>query len=502
MPKFDLEERVKDIIADDKLLESMSPEEQKRFYQLYTRNEKLKLNLHAKEDFMSFVKTVWPGFVEGRHHKIIAEKFNKIANGSLKRLIVNMPPRHTKSEFASYLFPAYIMGKNPQTKIIQTSHTAELSQRFGRKTKQLIDSGEYKEVFPETTLQADSKAAGRWDTSAGGEYFAAGVGGAITGRGADLLIIDDPHSEQDALSLTAMENAYEWYTSGPRQRLQPGGAIVLVMTRWSTVDLTGQLMKAQAEPKADQWEVVEFPALMESGKPAWPEYWKLEELESVKASLAVSKWNAQWMQEPTSEEGAIIKREWWREWEPEDIPALKYIIQSYDTAYSKKETADYSAVTTWGVFEPEDERQGLILLDAQRGRWDFPELKEVAMKEYNYWEPEMVLIEAKASGMPLSDELRRSGLPVTNYTPTRGNDKFTRVNAVAPMFEAGSVYYPEGRRFAEEVIEECAAFPFGENDDYVDTVTQALLRFRQTGLIQLQHDYQDTPIDPRPRVYY
>ena len=198
MPKFDLEERVKDIIADDKLLESMSPEEQKRFYQLYTRNEKLKLNLHAKEDFMSFVKTVWPGFVEGRHHKIIAEKFNKIANGSLKRLIVNMPPRHTKSEFASYLFPAYIMGKNPQTKIIQTSHTAELSQRFGRKTKQLIDSGEYKEVFPETTLQADSKAAGRWDTSAGGEYFAAGVGGAITGRGADLLIIDDPHSEQDA----------------------------------------------------------------------------------------------------------------------------------------------------------------------------------------------------------------------------------------------------------------------------------------------------------------
>ena len=502
MPKFDLEERVKDIIADDKLLESMSPEEQKRFYQLYTRNEKLKLNANAKEDFMSFVKTVWPGFVEGRHHKIIAEKFNKIANGSLKRLIVNMPPRHTKSEFASYLFPAYIMGKNPQTKIIQTSHTAELSQRFGRKTKQLIDSGEYKEVFPETTLQADSKAAGRWDTSAGGEYFAAGVGGAITGRGADLLIIDDPHSEQDALSLTAMENAYEWYTSGPRQRLQPGGAIVLVMTRWSTVDLTGQLIRAQAEPKADQWEVVEFPALMESGKPAWPEYWKLEELESVKASLAVSKWNAQWMQEPTSEEGAIIKREWWRQWEPEDIPALKYIIQSYDTAYSKKETADYSAVTTWGVFEPEEERQGLILLDAQRGRWDFPELKEVAMKEYNYWEPEMVLIEAKASGMPLSDELRRSGLPITNYTPTRGNDKFTRVNAVAPMFEAGSIYYPEGRRFAEEVIEECAAFPFGENDDYVDTVTQALLRFRQTGLIQLQQDYQDTPIDPRPRVYY
>jgi len=502
MPEIGLEERLNEILTNPELRKKLGDKEVKRFLELYKRNKKIELNQNAKEDFMSFVKSVWPGFVEGRHHKIIAEKFNKIADGTLKRLIVNMPPRHTKSEFASYLFPAYIMGKNPQTKIIQTSHTAELSQRFGRKTKQLIDSSDYKEVFPETMLQADSKAAGRWDTSAGGEYFAAGVGGAITGRGADLLIIDDPHSEQDALSSTAMENAYEWYTSGPRQRLQPGGAIVLVMTRWSTIDLTGQLMKAQVEPKADQWEVVEFPAIMDSGKPTWGEYWKLEELESVKASLAITKWNAQWMQQPTSEEGAILKRDWWKPWDDKDIPALQYIIQSYDTAFSKKETADYSAITTWGIFSPDEHRPALILLDAQRGRWDFPELKEVAHKEYNYWEPEMVLIEAKSSGMPLSDELRRSGIPVTNYTPTRGNDKTTRVNAVSPMFEAGMIYYPEGRRFAEEVIEECAAFPFGENDDYVDTVTQALLRFRQSGLIQLRQDYEDTPIDPRPKVYY
>jgi len=351
-------------------------------------------------------------------------------------------------------------------------------------------------------LQADSKAAGRWDTNAGGEYFAAGVGGAITGRGADLLIIDDPHSEQDALSETAMENAYEWYTSGPRQRLQPGGAIVLVMTRWSTVDLTGQLMKAQIEPKADQWEVVEFPAIMESGTPTWPEYWKLSELESVKASLAISKWNAQWMQKPTSEEGAILKREWWKPWTEKDIPDLHYIIQSYDTAFSKKETADYSAITTWGVFAPDDQRASLILLDARRGRYDFPELKEVALKEYNYWEPEMVLIEAKASGMPLTDELRRAGIPVTNYTPTRGNDKRSRVNSIAPIFESGCIYYPEGRTFAEEVIEECAAFPYGEHDDYVDTVTQALMRFRQSGLIQLRMDYEPEPVDNTKRVFY
>ena len=483
-------------------LTDLTPEKRKLFAELLERKQNLKRTHDAQKNFLSFVKFMWPDFVEGTHHRIIAEKFDRIADGTLKRLIVNMPPRHTKSEFASFMLPAFIMGRNPITKIIQTSHTAELSQRFGRKTKQLIDSSDYKKIFPETGLQADSKAAGRWDTSAGGEYFAAGVGGAITGRGADLLIIDDPHSEQDALSETAMENAYEWYTSGPRQRLQPGGAIVLVMTRWSTIDLTGNLMKAQVEPKADQWEVVEFPAIMDSGLPTWPEYWKLQELESVKASLAITKWNAQWMQRPTSEEGAILKREWWKPWAEKDTPNLHYIIQSYDTAFSKKETADYSAITTWGVFSPDDARPALILLDARRGRWEFTELKETALKEYNYWEPEMVLVEAKASGMPLSDELRRAGIPVTNYTPTRGNDKHTRVNSIAPMFESGMVFYPEGRTFAEEVIEECAAFPYGENDDYVDTVTQALMRFRQSGLIQLRMDYEPEPLAQTKRVFY
>ncbi len=209
-------------------LTDLTPDKRKLFAELLERKQNLQRTQDAQKNFLSFVKFMWPDFVEGTHHRIIAEKFDRIADGTLKRLIVNMPPRHTKSEFASFMLPAFIMGRNPLTKIIQTSHTAELSQRFGRKTKQLIDSLDYKKVFPETGLQADSKAAGRWDTSAGGEYFAAGVGGAITGRGADLLIIDDPHSEQDALSETAMENAYEWYTSGPRQRLQPGGAIVLV----------------------------------------------------------------------------------------------------------------------------------------------------------------------------------------------------------------------------------------------------------------------------------
>ena len=294
------------------------------------------------------------------------------------------------------------MGKQPNRKIMQTTHTGELAVRFGRKVRNMMDSVEYKRIFDSVELQADSKSAGRWETDKGGEYFAAGVGGAITGRGADLLIIDDPHSEQDALSPSALESCWEWYTSGPRQRLQPGGAIIVVMTRWSTIDLTAKLLDAQKEEAADQWEVVEFPAIFpDTNDSLWPEFWDITELEKVKASLPVQKWNAQWMQNPTSEEGSIIKREWWNIWEYDEMPPVSYIIQSYDTAFSKKENADYSAISTWGVFRPTpDSPDCLILLDAQKGRWDFPELKRIAFNEYKYWEPDMTLIEAKASGTP------------------------------------------------------------------------------------------------------
>jgi len=476
----------------------------KTFKQLQVLLAEKKIQNKAKTDFMSFVKAVWPEFIEGPHHRVVAKKFNDLAEGKINRLIVNMPPRHTKSEFASYLLPAWMVGRNPKLKIIQATHTGELAIRFGRKAKHLIDSEEYAKIFS-TTLQEDSKAAGRWETAQGGEYFAAGVGGAITGRGADLLIIDDPHSEQDALSPTAMENAYEWYTSGPRQRLQPGAKIVLVMTRWSKKDLTGILLKNQTEVKGDQWEIVEFPAILDTGpKPeaVWPQYWKLEELEKVKATLPVGKWNAQWMQRPTSEEGALIKREWWRLWDHSEPPNLHYVIQSYDTAYLKKETADFSAITTWGVFYPnEDSPANLILVDAIKGRYEFPELRRIALDQYKYWNPESVIVEAKAAGLPLTYELRQMDIPVQNFTPSKGNDKHVRVNTCAPLFESGMIWAPD-QKFAEEVIEECAAFPHGDHDDLVDSTTQAVMRFRQGGFIRHPEDYVLEKRAPRKFVYY
>jgi predicted phage terminase large subunit-like protein len=462
---------------------------------------------NARANFMGFVKSMWPEFVEGPHHVKIAEKFQKFLTGKNQRLIVNMPPRHTKSEFASFLFPAWMIGQNPRLKIIQATHTGELAIRFGRKVRNLMNTKEYKGVFPDVTLRTDNQAAGRWETNLGGEYFAAGVGGAITGRGADLLIIDDPHSEQDALSDTAMDNAYEWYTSGPRQRMQPGGSIVIVMTRWSDKDLTGNLIKKMGDIKADKWDIIEFPAILEDDdeekrKPTWPQYWKLNELDKVKASLVPTKWSAQWQQNPTYDGTSIIKREWWNIWDKEDPPECAFKIQSYDTAFSKKESADYSAITTWGVFYPDEGTEThLILLNSRKGRWDFPELKQVAKEELTLYNPEAVVIEAKASGTPLIQELRRFGVYATAFSPNRGMDKHVRLNSVAPIFEAGHVWRPN-RDWAEEVQEECASFPYGEHDDLVDATTLALLRYRQGNFISLYDDEPEEPIEKRKYEYY
>jgi len=483
-------------------LDKLPADVRREFALLANRYGEKKKQDTIQTDFLSFVRHVWPDFIEGSHHKRIADKFNKLASGEIKRLIINMPPRHTKSEFGSYLLPAWMVGRNPKLKIIQSTNTTELSVRFGRKAKALIDSPEYQKVF-NTKLREDSQAAGKWETAQGGEYYAAGVGSAITGRGADLLIIDDPHSEQDAMNSQALERTYEWYTSGPRQRLQPGGSIIVIMTRWNEKDLTGRLLNAQKEVKADQWEIVEFPAIMPSGQPVWPEYWRLEDLESVKASIPLSKWNAQYMQNPTSEEGALIKREWWRSWEDDDLPPLQHVIQSYDTAFMKKQTADYSAITTWGVFRPdEDSPPNLILVDSVKGRYEFPELRRIALEQYGYWNPETVIVESKASGLPLTYELRKMGIPVINFTPSKGNDKHTRVNAVSPMFESGLIWAPKEMEFAQEVIEECAAFPYGDHDDLVDSMTQALMRFRQGGLISHPEDYIEEPTPPKQRTYY
>ena len=472
-------------------------EDETKLLRLKLRLAQLEKVDDCQNNFLNFVNAMWPDFILGTHHEIIAKKLEQIANGEIRRLIINMPPRHTKSEFASFLFPAWMIGKNPDMKIIQATHTTELAVNFGRKIKNLIETEDYKDIFQGTELSADSKASGRWDTKRGGMYYAVGVGSNLAGRGGDLIIIDDPHSEQTALSNNGFDQAWDWYTCGPRQRLQPGGSIVLVQTRWSEKDMTGQLIRAQAKDKmADQWDIVELPAIMPSGEPCWPEFWSKTELEHVKASVPPYKWNAQYQQNPTAEELSILKREWWQKWTKTEVPNLQYVIQSYDTAFSRKETADFSAITTWGVFYPQEigGAPAIILLDVRKGRWDFPELKAVANELYNFWEPETVIIEAKASGMPLTQELRQIGIPVVNFTPSKGNDKLSRVHSISPLFEAKMVWAPD-EPWADEMIEECAAFPNGQYDDLVDSMTQALMRYRQGNFVQIPSDGWDIDED-------
>jgi len=492
-------------------ISSLPLQDQKEMLDLIMELEEAKEKEASRSDFLTFVRKMWPAFIGGRHHKVMADAFERVANGELKRLIINMPPRHTKSEFASFLFPAWFLGRYPEKKIIQTAHTAELAVGFGRKVRNLISQEDFQSVFPGIELSSDSKAAGRWNTNKRGDYFAIGVGGAVTGKGADVLIIDDPHSEQEAAlgayNPEVYEKVYEWYTSGPRQRLQPGGAIIIVMTRWSTRDLTGKIIKSVTQKEGvDDWEVIELPAIMPSGDPLWPEFWPLDQLESLRAELPVAKWSAQYQQDPTSEEGALIKREWWKEWEKDSPPPCEAIIQSWDTAFLKTQRADYSACTTWGVFYwPDDDgksQPNLILLDAYKEKLEFPDLKRAAYDKYWEYEPDQMIVEAKAAGSPLIFELRAMGIPVTEFTPSRGQDKIARVNAVSDLFASGVIWCP-ATRWADEVIEECAAFPTGDHDDLVDSTTQALLRFRQGGWIRSTMDeWDDEPSYRRPVEYY
>jgi predicted phage terminase large subunit-like protein len=473
----------------------------------------------ARSNFMDFVLQMWPAFIHGKHHKRMANLFDQVLDGKKNRVIINMGPRHTKSEFASWLLPAYFLGKYPGKKIIQCSNTAELAVGFGRKVRNLVATEEYQRVFPGTELTADSKAAGRWATKQGGEYFAIGVGGTVSGKGADLLIIDDPHSEQEALSAQGdpgiFNKVYEWYTSGPRQRLQPGAKIILVQTRWATNDLTGRLIRAQAEAhdekRVDNWEVIELPAILPSGEPLWPEFWKKEELERTKNGMPIAKWSAQYMQQPTSEEGALIKREWWRMWEFPNPPQCSLTMVSGDLAFTASDRANYSAFTRWGVFEAPNSLgktvPQLILLDAWRVRMEFPDLKKAVYDYYMKTRPDMFLLENKAAGIPLIQELRATGIAVTGVDQSRGtmgmkNDKIARVNAVSDIFASGMVW-ASNHPWATEVIEECASFPNGEYDDWVDTVTQALQRFRQGGFIRLASDEQEEEfVQRRVAAYY
>ncbi len=501
-------------------LPSMSAREKLRVLDLLDAWEKKREAERCRTSLLAFVKKINPQYKIGPHHKILATKLEKAAKGELDRLATAIAPRFGKSLLLSLYFPAWFMGNYPEQKLIISSHTADLAVDFGKKVRNLIDTKDYKEVFPSVSLAADSKSAGRWNTNAGGEFFAVGVGGAVAGRGADLLIIDDPFSEQDVLAgnYDVFDKVYEWYAYGARTRLMPGGRVVVLHTRWAKNDLIGRILDESAKnEEADQWEYIEFPAIMNEGsdneKSLWPEQWPLDALKKTRASMPAFQWQAQYQQAPTNAQGALIKKEWWKIWKRQDPPACEYTIMALDAAQEVNKRSDFTALTVWGIFYREDELDGrqvanIILLNAINKRLEFPQLKDLALREYKAWEPDCFIVEKKSNGAALAQELRRMGIPLHEYTPTRGtvatvNTKYARVQSIADIVRSGLVWAPE-YKWADEVIEQANDFPSGKNDDLVDTLVMALMRFRNGGFITLPTD-EDVEYSFKPKrsaAYY
>ena len=482
-------------------LDNYTAEEILEIDKIVDEHAERRANQSAYDDLIEFCKRMQSDFIVGKHHRLLADMLMAIEQGDKDRICVNIPPRHGKSNLVSIMYPAWFLGRNPGKKVMMVSHTTDLAVDFGRKVRNMIASDEYSAIFPTVKLAVDSKSAGRWNTNTGGEYYACGIGSCIAGRGADLLLVDDPHSEQDVINgnFETFSKAYDWFTFGARTRLMPGGRVAIIQTRWHMDDLTGRVTKDMVQnERADQYEVVEFPAILdvddaEPGepipKPLWPEFFDLEALLRTKASMPTFQWNAQYQQEPTAEEAALVKREWWQMWEQGDPPSCEYIIMSLDAAAETHNRADFTALTTWGVFlNEENGTYNIILLNSIKKRMEFPELKDLAMEEYAEWEPDAFIVEKKSSGTALYQEMRRMGLPVAEYTPHRGaGDNLARLNSVSDIVASGLVWVPP-TRWAEEVIEEIAGFPFMSHDDLVDSTVMALMRFRQGGFIRLPTD--------------
>ena len=456
------------------------------------------IEAQSKQDLLTFVRKTAPTLVTdfkmGRHIELLCDRLQKVADGKIKRLMVFLPPRSSKSLITSKIFPAWYMGRNPNHEIMSVSHSDQLASDFGRSVRDIVNTEEYQRIFKGVQLKADVKAAGKWKTNQNGSYYAAGVRSQIAGRGAHLALLDDVMSEEDSFSESGRRYIKEWYPSGLRTRLMPNGSIIIINTRYHFDDLCGWLLKQETDLTENKWEVISIPAWLDStaaellglpeGHSYFPE-WKPDEVlrvdeQEIRASNGSRYWDALYMQNPSPEDGGIIKKKWFEWWEYEDPPHCEMIIQTYDTAFSTRKTADYSVIQTWGIFHQMERNEYggesyvpcLILLGNVKDRFEYPELRRIAQVLFQKHRPDVCIVEKKASGQSLIQDMRRAGLPVLEYLPDR--DKVSRVYASTPIMEAGRLYIPRGKEWANDLFDEALAFPNGAHDDQVDCMTMAI----------------------------
>lgn len=425
---------------------------------------------NAKNHLIDFTKYTYLNYQAAPHHNLLADALEQIEDRTIDRLIVSMPPRHGKSELCSIRFPAWYLGRNKSHRIIASSYSSTLAENFGKKARNIVLSKEYKSIF-DLGLSKDSASKTEWDLlDNSGGYFGTGVGGAATGKGADILLIDDPiKNRQDANSKTIRDNIWDWYTSTAYTRLEKDGAIIIIMTRWHEDDLVGRLLEEQKKGGefAENWTVINMPALDIDNKPLWGEKYNYNALQRIKKNIGSFDFEALYQGRPTPLGGGIIKDAWWKYYK-ELPPKFDIIVQTLDTAQKTKELNDYSVIATWGKYENK-----LYLINITRGKWEMPDLERMAIAEYNRFKPSKVLIEDKSSGTALIQNLRRNhSMPIVAVQVSV--DKVTRVQEVVGFIESGYCHLPEQAEWLSEFLLEHGRFPNGGHDDQCDTTSMAI----------------------------
>ena len=481
------------------------------------RIERELLRRSATKHLDSFILYTYSEYQMGWVHKEICDTLDQflrdVESQKSPRLIICQPPRSGKSEIVSRRFPAYALGKNPDLQIIATSYSADLVSRFNRDVQRIIDDDIYREVFPSTTLNGrnvKTDARGSYIRTSDlfevvghrGSYRSTGVGGGITGQGADILIIDDPIKDRaEANSPTIREKLWDWYTSTAYTRLSPGGGVIVMATRWHTDDLIGRLIQKMQEGSGDTFNVIIYPAIAEhdephrkAGEALHPERYDLEQLNAIRQTIGPQDWSALYQQRPVPEGGAVFKIDAFKRWNSTNLPpAFDQILGSWDMTFKDTKSSDYVVGQVWG-------RKGvdLYLLDLFRGQWDFTKTLEMfALMTAKYPRTHRWLIEDKANGSAIISVLKKQIHGITPITPTES--KLERAYAVTPLIEAGNVYIPESATWLANFEDELLNFPAGAHDDQVDSMTQVLNFARQHTVSTIPESNRIALMQPRYR---